>query len=59
MLAIESAARDAGLVRLVLETGPRQPEAHDFYVKEGWTIMPTMPTGGTCHPQGTFYEKWL
>ena len=34
--ALEDAARDAGYLRLVLETGPRQPEAEALYARRGY-----------------------
>ena len=33
-------ARDAGLVRLLLETGTEQPEAIALYESAGWTPVP-------------------
>ena len=33
--ALENAAREAGYTRLILETGPRQPEAEAFYASPG------------------------
>ncbi|GAA1865469.1 GNAT family N-acetyltransferase [Myceligenerans crystallogenes] len=40
MEELESAAREAGLTRLVLETGTGQPEAVALYEKLGWTRIP-------------------
>ena len=34
--ALEEAAREAGYTRLVLETGPRQPEAEALYAARGY-----------------------
>jgi GNAT superfamily N-acetyltransferase len=34
--ALEDAAREVGYTRLVLETGPRQPEAEAFYASRGY-----------------------
>jgi len=34
--ALEDAAREAGYTRLVLETGPRQPEAEALYAGRGY-----------------------
>jgi GNAT superfamily N-acetyltransferase len=34
--SLEEAASEAGYTRLVLETGPRQPEADALYVKRGY-----------------------
>jgi GNAT superfamily N-acetyltransferase len=39
--ALEYAAASAGYVRLVLETGPRQPEAATLYERRGYTRIPT------------------
>jgi GNAT superfamily N-acetyltransferase len=33
---LEDAARNAGYTRLILETGPRQPEAEAFYARRGY-----------------------
>ena len=38
--ALEDAARDAGYVRLILETGPRQHEAAAMYARKGYTRIP-------------------
>jgi GNAT superfamily N-acetyltransferase len=35
--ALEDAAREAGYTRLILETGPRQPEAEALYARQGYT----------------------
>jgi ribosomal protein S18 acetylase RimI-like enzyme len=35
--ALEDAAREAGYTRLILETGPRQPEAEALYAGRGYT----------------------
>jgi GNAT superfamily N-acetyltransferase len=37
LLALEQEARALGVVRLVLETGPRQPEAIALYERSGFT----------------------
>lgn len=34
--ALESAAREVGYTRLILETGPRQPEAEALYARRGY-----------------------
>jgi GNAT superfamily N-acetyltransferase len=36
LAVLEDAARDAGYNRMILETGPRQPEAETLYVKMGY-----------------------
>ncbi|WP_317230991.1 GNAT family N-acetyltransferase [Clavibacter sp. MX14-G9D] len=38
--ALEAAARDLGVVDLVLETGSEQPDAMRFYHREGWAEIP-------------------
>ncbi|ALD12745.1 GNAT family N-acetyltransferase [Clavibacter capsici] len=38
--ALEDAARELGVVDLVLETGPEQPDAMRFYAREGWIEIP-------------------
>jgi GNAT superfamily N-acetyltransferase len=38
--ALEDAARDLGVVDLVLETGDAQPDAMRFYAREGWAAIP-------------------
>lgn len=40
LVALERAAGSAGYVRLVLETGPRQPEAAALYERRGYTRIP-------------------
>jgi GNAT superfamily N-acetyltransferase len=37
LAALEDAARDAGYARIVLETGPRQPEAAAMYASRGYS----------------------
>jgi GNAT superfamily N-acetyltransferase len=39
--ALEGAAASAGYERLVLETGPRQPEAATLYERRGYARIPT------------------
>jgi GNAT superfamily N-acetyltransferase len=38
--ALEDAARELGVVDLVLETGDEQPDAMRFYAREGWAAIP-------------------
>lgn len=38
--ALEETARGLGVVDLVLETGPEQPDAMRFYAREGWAEIP-------------------
>jgi GNAT superfamily N-acetyltransferase len=40
LAAVESSAREAGLSRVVLETGDRQPEAIGLYVSAGYERIP-------------------
>jgi GNAT superfamily N-acetyltransferase len=37
--ALEDAAREIGVVDLVLETGDEQPDAMRFYAREGWAAI--------------------
>jgi GNAT superfamily N-acetyltransferase len=37
LAALEDAARAAGYRRVILETGPEQPEAHALYVQRGYS----------------------
>jgi GNAT superfamily N-acetyltransferase len=41
LTALEDAARAAGYVRVLLETGPNQPEAVKFYAHRGYVSIPT------------------
>ena len=41
LTALEEGAREAGYSRLVLETGPRQPEAAALYERRGYRRIPT------------------
>jgi GNAT superfamily N-acetyltransferase len=56
--AIE-AARDLGLHRLYLETGPRQPEAQAFYAKTGWERVEHFPAGAHVHAEGIKFARDL
>lgn len=40
LAALVAHARDAGMVRLLLETGTEQPEAIALYESEGWQPVP-------------------
>jgi GNAT superfamily N-acetyltransferase len=40
LTGLEDAARAAGYTELLLETGPRQPEALAFYTARGYTPVP-------------------
>lgn len=52
---LEDIARSAGYERVVLETGPAQPEAHTLYRTRGYTTMPTFGR----YSLATAYEKPL
>jgi GNAT superfamily N-acetyltransferase len=55
---IERTAARAGVQRLVLNTGPEQPEAVALYEQSGY--LPTPGFGHyACHPHALFYEKKL
>lgn len=41
LTGLEDAGRAAGYTRLLLETGPNQPEAITFYAARGYTPIPT------------------
>lgn len=43
LVASEDAAREAGLPRLILQTGDRQPDAVRLYEKSGYTRIPIFP----------------
>jgi putative acetyltransferase len=55
---LEDRARGAGVVRLVLETGTRQPEAIRFYEREGYARVPNFgPYAGA--PESVCYARDL
>jgi GNAT superfamily N-acetyltransferase len=55
---LERTAAAAGIGRLVLNTGPEQPEAVAMYERSGYT--PVTPFGHyACHPNALFYGKTL
>lgn len=55
---LERTAAEAGIARLVLNTGPEQPAAIAMYVQAGYE-----PSAGfghyACHPDALFYAKDL
>ena len=56
--ALEAEARKLGVTRVLLETGPRQPEAIALYEKAGY--VPTQPFGEyEASPLNVFFEKRL
>jgi GNAT superfamily N-acetyltransferase len=55
---LERTAADAGITRLVLNTGPEQPEAVAMYERSGYA--PEAPFGHyACHARALFYGKAL
>jgi GNAT superfamily N-acetyltransferase len=55
---LERRARGAGVTRLVLETGTRQPEAIRFYEREGYRRVPNFgPYAGA--PESVCYAREL
>lgn len=52
---LEAIARNAGYERVVLETGPAQPEAHTLYRTRGYTVTPIFGR----YTLATAYEKAL
>jgi GNAT superfamily N-acetyltransferase len=52
---LEDLARSVGYQRVVLETGPAQPEAHTLYRTRGYAVMPTFGR----YTLATAYEKSL
>jgi GNAT superfamily N-acetyltransferase len=55
---LERTAAGAGLTRLVLNTGPEQPEALALYDRSGYTTVPGFGHYA-CHPGAIFYGKAL
>lgn len=55
LAALEDAARSAGYRRVILETGPEQPEAHALYLRRGYLTAPNLGRYATA----TAYEKLL
>jgi GNAT superfamily N-acetyltransferase len=59
MLAeLESTAAAAGVERLILNTGPEQPEAVALYEQAGYRPIPGFGHYA-CHPDALFYGKAL
>ncbi|MDT4913204.1 MAG: hypothetical protein QOC66_2332 [Pseudonocardiales bacterium] len=58
LTALERTAGEAGLSRLVLNTGPEQPEAIAMYRQAGYTDVPGFGHYA-CHPRALFYGKAL
>lgn len=55
---LERTAAEAGLTRLVLNTGPEQPAAVAMYERNGY--RPVTPFGHySCHPDALFFGKTL
>jgi GNAT superfamily N-acetyltransferase len=55
---LERTAADAGVTRLLLSTGPEQPEAVALYEQRGYTAVPGFGHYG-CHPKALFFGKAL
>jgi GNAT superfamily N-acetyltransferase len=55
---IERTAAEAGVTRLVLNTGPEQPEAVALYEQTGYEPVPGFGHYA-CHPDALFYGKAL
>ena len=55
---IERTAAEAGVTRLVLNTGPEQPEAVALYEQTGYEPIPGFGHYA-CHPDALFYGKAL
>lgn len=58
LLASESAARDQGLGRLILQTGDRQPDAVRLYEKSGYTRIPVFAPYDALPFSITFEKRW-
>jgi GNAT superfamily N-acetyltransferase len=55
LAALEDEARSAGYRRVILETGPEQPEAHAMYRNRGYATAPNLGR----YADATAYEKAL
>ncbi|MGS2646010.1 GNAT family N-acetyltransferase [Streptosporangium sp. LJ11] len=58
LAAAEDAARALGAPRVVLQTGPRQPDAVRMYEREGYTPIPVFPPYDRL-PGSLCFEKLL
>lgn len=55
---LERTIAEAGIQRIVLNTGPSQPEAIALYERSGY--LPTTPFGHyACHPHALFFGKMV
>jgi GNAT superfamily N-acetyltransferase len=59
MSRIEGRSREAGYVRLYLETGEAQPEAQALYPKLNWTPVDEFPSGAYSYPNAFRFTKLL
>jgi len=59
MQQVERIAREAGVSRLILQTGDRQPEAVRLYERLGYTPIPVYPPYDVALPQSFCFEKLL
>jgi GNAT superfamily N-acetyltransferase len=55
---LERTAAEAGITRLMLNTGPEQPEAVALYEQAGYTSVPAFGHYA-CHPAAIFFGKAL
>jgi GNAT superfamily N-acetyltransferase len=58
LAALERSAAEAGITRLVLNTGPKQPEAIALYESAGYLPVPGFGHYA-CHPEAVFLGKVL
>ena len=59
MNELERLTRDAGVTRMILQTGDRQPEAVRLYERLGWTPIPAYEPYASAIPQSLCFEKVL
>jgi GNAT superfamily N-acetyltransferase len=59
MLQLEEIAREAGVTRLILQTGDRQPEAVRLYERLGYLPIPVYPPYDAVLPQSFCFAKAL
>jgi GNAT superfamily N-acetyltransferase len=59
MLQLEEIAREAGVTRLILQTGDRQPEAVRLYERLGYLPIPVYAPYDTVLPQSLCFAKTL
>ena len=59
MNELERLTREAGVTRMVLQTGDRQPEAVRLYERLGYTPIPVYAPYDSVLPQSQCFEKVL